>query len=347
MAKGRDKRTRRLQIDESIANFIKANPILIASLLRYDGNQTFSDPNDIPSLGYISNLGVGQVVDFQFSGTDVNDPTGNPNLALALTGTQRPFSVTVNGTLISGFSWDLTSNDIYGLSKPDGTAWDSYDVIQIGVFGMPSAPISTPVITTQPQSKTITRGHTMTLNVVATNASSYQWYFNASPITGATSNTLVVNDFQSANAGNYTVQAFNSDGSVTSNIALATYDAGIQLINFSAYTRAFASNGLGRNITLIDGDYTATYASGYDAYVRTTATSIILRQNGTDSLTFSNTADSTQYRTILVGNVDNTFNAPFADLVVFNDNSSIPPPPAPTNGIVDTTNHTFTFTESI
>jgi uncharacterized delta-60 repeat protein len=48
----------------------------------------------------------------------------------------------------------------------------------------------------------------------------YQWCFNASPIPGATSETLLLTSLQSGNAGLYTVVVANSSGSVTSAPAL-------------------------------------------------------------------------------------------------------------------------------
>lgn len=323
MAKGRDKITRRLQIEEYIQNYIKANFIGIGSTLRYDGTQVIADPNDIPPLGYIQGLiGLGTTQDLEYSGDQVTDNSGNPYLQLALTGTQRPFSILVNGEVITTGPFNIANNLLYSMFKPDGSAWTVDDVIMVGVFGVAGEPIETPIITVQPISKTVVRSREVMLSVTATNATGYQWSRNGIAISGATSSNLSLPNMTSGMAGDYTVFVYNSSGNVTSSIATITYDAGIQLINFSHYAHSFAANGTGRVITFVDGPHTESINVGYGGYISTTATSIIIRQNGSDNLTLRNDLDSPVYKPILGGNVDNNFSSPFAisSLSVFNDN---------------------------
>lgn len=325
MAKGRDKITRRLQIEELVENFIKANYISIGSTLRYDGTQVIENANDIPPLGYIQSLiGLGSTQDLEYSGDQVTDNSGNPYLQLSLTGTQRPFSILINGKTITTGEFDLSDNKLYSMFKPDGTAWTVDDVIMVGVFGVAGETIETPIITVQPVSKTVVRARDLTLSVTATNATGYQWYQNGIAITGANSSDLAIPNMSSGLAGTYTVEAYNSSGSVTSTGAVITYDGGIQLVNFSQYTRDIVANGTGRVITMIDGSFSTTINPGYGGYISSTSTSFIIRQGGSDDLTFNNDASSTPYAPILGGNVDNTFNSPFpslgASMAVFNDN---------------------------
>lgn len=322
MSKGRDKVVRKLQVEELI-QFILDNPILVRTLLRYDGTQTFADPNDIPSLGFIQSLlGAGTVNDQEFSGDQVIDNSGNPYLQLSLTGTQRPFSILVNGETITTGGFNIADNKLYSVFKPDGSTWTSDDVIMVGVFGIPGEPIVTPVITVQPVNKTVVRRRDLELSVTATNATGYQWSFNGVAIPGATSANLSLPNMSNAMAGNYDVLVYNGSGSVTSSAATITYDAGIQLINFSHYTSSFASNGSGRVITFVDGPYSESINVGYDGYISTPASSIIIRQGGVDNLTFRNDDSIPVYQDVLGGNVDNIFSAPFAinNLAVFNDN---------------------------
>jgi gliding motility-associated-like protein len=77
-----------------------------------------------------------------------------------------------------------------------------------------------PVITQQPLSQTICTGTTLSLSVVATAGSSYQWNYNGQAIPNATSASYSKNNIQSSDAGNYTVSVINSCGNTTSASAI-------------------------------------------------------------------------------------------------------------------------------
>ena len=81
-----------------------------------------------------------------------------------------------------------------------------------------------PVFTTQPQSQTVNTGGNVTFTATATGTAplSYQWSFNGSPIAGATSSSLTLNNAQTSQAGTYSVQVSNAAGSVKSTGALLT-----------------------------------------------------------------------------------------------------------------------------
>lgn len=70
----------------------------------------------------------------------------------------------------------------------------------------------TPSITTQPTSKSIAAGASLTLSVVATNAAKYQWYHNNVLIPSATSATYTKAKSVTGDAGRYYVDVYNSDG---------------------------------------------------------------------------------------------------------------------------------------
>ncbi len=81
-----------------------------------------------------------------------------------------------------------------------------------------------PAITDQPDSQAVNEGDPVSFSVLATNAVSFQWRKNGSPIGGATSSTFNIASAAPADAGNYTVAVTNSCGVVTSTIATLTVE---------------------------------------------------------------------------------------------------------------------------
>jgi sugar lactone lactonase YvrE len=84
-----------------------------------------------------------------------------------------------------------------------------------------------PVIQAQPQSQTVTAGASAQFSVTASGrpAPTYQWDFNGSVISGATSSAYSLTSVQAGNAGDYAVTVTNAMGSVTSNRAMLTVNA--------------------------------------------------------------------------------------------------------------------------
>ncbi len=91
---------------------------------------------------------------------------------------------------------------------------------------VPTKTVTTPTITSQPSSVTVTAGQSFTLSVTATgNSLSYQWLKNGVAITGATSASFAKTAAATTDSGSYTVQVRNTAGSVTSNAATVTVNA--------------------------------------------------------------------------------------------------------------------------
>ncbi len=86
------------------------------------------------------------------------------------------------------------------------------------------APPSPPTIVTQPQSQTNFVGRTVVLSVTAngTPPPSYIWQFNGTPIPGGTDPTLVLNNVQTNDSGQYIVTVSNQSGQTNSQPATLT-----------------------------------------------------------------------------------------------------------------------------
>ena len=83
--------------------------------------------------------------------------------------------------------------------------------------------VTVPAILTQPQSQPVAQGSDATFTVFAFGDSlTYQWRFNGTNISGATSSAYTVSNVQATDSGNYDVILTNNYGSVTSLIALLT-----------------------------------------------------------------------------------------------------------------------------
>ena len=92
----------------------------------------------------------------------------------------------------------------------------------LGLFGFLNCPGV--VITSEPADQSASLFADVTFSVEATSSSllSYQWQFNAIPISGAVSNSLLIADIQKTNAGAYSVIVSDSLESRTSRVATLT-----------------------------------------------------------------------------------------------------------------------------
>jgi hypothetical protein len=104
-----------------------------------------------------------------------------------------------------------------------------------------------PAIQTQPQNQTVTAGSSVQFTVTATGrpAVTYQWSFNGTAISGATSSTYSLSNAQAANAGTYTVVVSNVMGSNTSNGATLTVNAATPTTSVGGDTSSGGGGGGG------------------------------------------------------------------------------------------------------
>ena len=153
-----------------------------------------------------------------------------------LVGGTASFTVVATGIPAPTYQWFLGANAISGataatymLASVQASQAGSYTVTVTnaagGVTSSPAALIvqQAPQITSQPQaSQTVLVGGTASFTVVATGipAPTYQWFFGANAISGATSATYSIASVQADQAGSYTVTVTNPAGSVTSSAAV-------------------------------------------------------------------------------------------------------------------------------
>jgi len=115
------------------------------------------------------------------------------------------------------YTFQVTATNSAGVGSPYITA-TTYTPIAV----------VSPLITTQPTSQTINSGSSTTFSVTVTGTSpTYQWYYNGTAITGATSSSYSITSATSSNAGSYYVVVSNSAGSVQSSTVTLTVNASI------------------------------------------------------------------------------------------------------------------------
>lgn len=159
--------------------------------------------------------------------------------------TQQPSSQTINeggnislsvtATGATGYQWKKDGSDIpsatnatYSKSGALPADAGSYTCVVTGAGGSVTSNPATitvnalPVITQQPTNQEITEGETLTLNVVATGATGYQWKKGEEDILDATAATYTKEGATTADAGSYTCVVTGAGGSVTSNAATVT-----------------------------------------------------------------------------------------------------------------------------
>ena len=153
-----------------------------------------------------------------------------------------PPGITVQGATLVGNLWviaDATATNgvltILGTATQAGLynftveAWQNTNRSGSVTPGTTSINVTAPAgsiatITTQPRSQVVDAGSSVTFSVVAsaTQAISYHWYKDSSPISGATNASLSIPSVQVGDAGTYSVLVTTAGGSITSQAAFLT-----------------------------------------------------------------------------------------------------------------------------
>src|SRR5208283_214694 len=164
-------------------------------------------------------------------------PSAQACTGTVVVGQSVTFSVTADGTAPFSYQWYKNSAMIsgataatYSISSVQTTDAGTYYAIVSNSAGSTTSDTAVltvtaaPVITTQPASQTVLTGASVTFTAGAsgTPAPTYQWQFNGTAISGATSASYTIASAAVGNAGTYTVVATNCAGSATSTGAVLT-----------------------------------------------------------------------------------------------------------------------------
>jgi hypothetical protein len=149
-----------------------------------------------------------------------------------------------------GLAWNNAPAGNYTLSA---RATDSAGLVAtsapVAIVVHPAAP----VITSHPQSQTVTAEANVSFGVIAVGSATltYRWRFNGANLAGANGATLSLFNVQSPQAGAYSVVITNQGGAVTSSVANLTVTCGFAL---SQNTANFSSvGGLGSVVVTSQG----------------------------------------------------------------------------------------------
>lgn len=143
-------------------------------------------------------------------------------------GSNVTFSVAASGTpplsyqwLFNGAALSAATSSSLALSGVQTANAGSYNVVVTNSFGSLTSAAAAltvliaPAIITQPASQTVVAGSNVSFSVTAfgTAPLRYQWRFNGTALSAATSSSLALTAVRTANAGSYTVFVTNSAAS--------------------------------------------------------------------------------------------------------------------------------------
>ena len=160
------------------------------------------------------------------------------------------------------------NTDLSGLEAWNSSAW-----VLIGPIAGAQIPTS-PFITKQPVAQTVTAGQNVVFTVVATGTAplSYQWYFNAAPVGGATSASYTITNVNTGQAGNYYVVVTNGSGTATSVTEALTVNASAPSFSCLSFVSTAVASSLSGGGDCISGWTFINAGAGSTISVTTAAT---------------------------------------------------------------------------
>ncbi len=163
--------------------------------------------------------------------------TTQPSSRTNVAGTDASFSVAATGSPAPGYQWQFNGANISGATTANLTVSSvqpvnagNYAVVATNIAGAVTSSVAVltvwlpPSIGTPPVSRTNIIGTTASFSVNASGTAplSYQWQFNGVNIGGATGSSLILNNVQPSDGGNYSVLITNVAGTISSSVATLT-----------------------------------------------------------------------------------------------------------------------------
>jgi hypothetical protein len=107
------------------------------------------------------------------------------------------------------------------------------------------AAVTLPAITSQPISQTVAPGASVTLNVGASGATTYQWRTNGVAYAGKTNASLPITNFRALDEKRYDMVVSSAAGSITSSVATLYLNTPLRFTNQSMTSKRFSALLLG------------------------------------------------------------------------------------------------------
>ena len=220
-----------------------AQPYAEMILDEYRIGETFADVAPIAGNAPPPVVGPLQITNVFLSGSNLvlSGKGGSNNAAYFVLASANITTPLTNWQPVATNSFNASGNFI--VTNP-GSVGLPQQFFRLLSGNLPSAPLIPPTITTQPTNQTVNAGQTVLLAAAATGSAplSYQWWFNSSPISGATSASHSLVNVQLVNAGGYSVVVTNSAGSITSLVATLTVNAPPSITAQPTNTTVIVSN---------------------------------------------------------------------------------------------------------
>jgi hypothetical protein len=236
--------------------------------------------------------------------------TAQPTNQLAVAGSNTVFQIAATGMPSPAYQWYFNGTNLSGATNTMLTVTNiqmskqgSYFAIVTNTAGATTSAVASltvavkPALTLQPSNQSVLAGATVNLQVAAngTPSPAYQWYFNGTNLSGATTNSLSFSPTQPRQAGAYTVVLNNLAGSVTSTPAMLSVTVPLPTSSMN-----FVGNNMMVTLPSLSGvNYTLQYKNSLTS---TNWINVSLATPGTGgviSLSDTNLADTSRFYRVL------------------------------------------------